>query len=900
MARWNVDVTKCVDSTPPAGLTTRGQLGALATGATVVRCGGGSAMQRVMGRGHATSLVRVLWSDWVRPTIKLFIVEVSSSLQEVRHTLLFTVSPLLLSITCGPQLWAPRSHHNPGTWIDAGHRYARRESNPNDGTFLALRDVHSRSCTQVAVSGTTEIGTVFGYAVNSKWAAVVRYRQGPVMLTVAPLRTTSSRDHPASVVVEMPMAVVRESHLVRLFMDPSVDSEVAVTPFYQNKAVILVVDMEQTYKSKSLVLLSTTRCAFPLGHFASLVVLRNWDYGSQGYGSRTFIASTLLDYSLTELFHVEEGTGLTTHIARNGDYVTNLFRLSSSRFCVSFISEKFQGSFSIFHRDNVAQPLNLPVAQTNNTPHPKCYHRPQKFFTSAESGLIFKGFDSRIERHVAVPPPPPSEPGTSDNSSRKKRSCQVVDQNYSGMINVEAVISGGRQCATLLVAVSGCTQKRNKRGEATPATTKRGAKGVGGVRRAMVEDDSCDDGDAKALEKGEGGGGAGGGETVGDDGGKTRCWAGMLTQSLVRYIADNWLLDHSRRVVCNLRLLNRGTGLRGDLLCVVAWISSCLGVVGTPTVVPGNCIVGWIGPDHAACVDGLFMYCANFAGGSFLLIHDFVVTNLLSALSSVCTHSWVIIAFVSSVVMWKVVDNVCTEYKCFSVPKFSFTSMRMFPGSDDKLLVLGSSLTRLDLSVLDLTETHAKGAPQFIHREEIVMHSRHNESPPGPPSCFFISGVTENQVSVRVPIVIIAGKLSVTPCRIVKNNNRNRHPVEVSPSVTTVRACDDSHLCFTPSSDPHSLCICNVEHPFDGAVTHTIQSNFQVIFNSGMMFLLEDVTSSTTTRSSQQPASNHNRSKKKGGSVPLHTIKLIDPLTGTHILTIRVSQPCHFYHFSPS
>ncbi|KAH3714082.1 hypothetical protein Pelo_19410 [Pelomyxa schiedti] len=64
---------------PTGAITTRGQLGALAAGATVNRCGADSPMQRVMGRDHASSFLRILWFDVVLPTIRLFVLDVRGS-----------------------------------------------------------------------------------------------------------------------------------------------------------------------------------------------------------------------------------------------------------------------------------------------------------------------------------------------------------------------------------------------------------------------------------------------------------------------------------------------------------------------------------------------------------------------------------------------------------------------------------------------------------------------------------------------------------------------------------------------------------------------------------------------------------------------------------------------------
>ncbi|KAH3698819.1 hypothetical protein Pelo_19787 [Pelomyxa schiedti] len=88
---WNT-TSIAVGVTSTATVTTRGQLGAIAAGATIPRCGGGSALQQIMGRGHATTFARLLWSDWVRPTIRLFVLKVNGLVRGASETTALTFS----------------------------------------------------------------------------------------------------------------------------------------------------------------------------------------------------------------------------------------------------------------------------------------------------------------------------------------------------------------------------------------------------------------------------------------------------------------------------------------------------------------------------------------------------------------------------------------------------------------------------------------------------------------------------------------------------------------------------------------------------------------------------------------------------------------------------------------
>ncbi|KAH3743059.1 hypothetical protein Pelo_15552 [Pelomyxa schiedti] len=320
MATWNVTHDSCCDATPIGATTTRGQLGVLAAGATIARCGGDSAMQRVMGRGHATSFVQLLWSDWIRPTIRRFELQVpgysgtsAGSRSHSVTTLWFAASPLLLSVSTGPS-------HTPSVGRLADSRRVVEGVMTLDGGFyVAVRDVHTGAST----------------VVMHVW----------------------------------------------------------------NGATIFAVDVEQTYNSRSLAVLSTTTCAFPTGHsLVSLVVMRNWDRSSGRYGSRTFIAKTLRrarNRRVHEVFHVEESTGTSRPLGFHDDEVNEVFRLSDSVFCVSFCTSNNQEvSFKLFHRDNVEQPLKLlPREKLNNRKEDdSMFHH-----VTVASGFIFKSFTSRIE-----------------------------------------------------------------------------------------------------------------------------------------------------------------------------------------------------------------------------------------------------------------------------------------------------------------------------------------------------------------------------------------------------------------------------------------------------------------------------------------------------------------------
>ncbi|KAH3732003.1 hypothetical protein Pelo_17163 [Pelomyxa schiedti] len=398
MSTWTLsDGTHSADIR--ATITTRGQLGALAAGATVERCGGDSPMQRVMGRGPATSFVRTLWSDWVRPTMRLFTLQFSglrrgnspASRFPVTFGVTFSASPLLLGVASAPAMLPSR--FGVCSWVDRTHVVV--DSKLYQQTGLDVIDVVSRSKV-ASIRGPPDQGTE-SY-VNSKWAAVVRYnRRGgvefsaPDTLAVARIREkpedkgerkgegkddgkeTAGRQ---CVVVEMTVGHCSECEncplKVKMFRDQYADSEVVVTQSRKRGSVtsIFVVDLEQTYNSGSLAIVSTTTCVLPTGHlFESMIVLRN----SETKG-RTFIVRTHKGNRCFDVCNLDEGTGIATHIMHNA---------------VDMLQEWFR----IYHRDRPTKSENYLVGLRHSKEHKGKHVR--RFL--AESGFIFNVFANTVD-----------------------------------------------------------------------------------------------------------------------------------------------------------------------------------------------------------------------------------------------------------------------------------------------------------------------------------------------------------------------------------------------------------------------------------------------------------------------------------------------------------------------
>ncbi|KAH3732402.1 hypothetical protein Pelo_16767 [Pelomyxa schiedti] len=411
MATWRVaDATGTADI--EATITTRSQLGGLAAGATIERCGGASAMQRVMGLGPATSFVRALWRDLVRPTIRFFVVQVYAYDRGAStrcrfpsvFSVCFSLSPLLLSVSSapGPAL-LPICFTR---WVDATR--IALDSKAHEGRFvLAIKNTGTGSevtCVRGPPSSAAEHGHEF--SVNAKWAAVVRYdRRGESTehptLTVAGIKKKEGEATTAAaaaggqkcVVVEMPVVDCCEcpycARQVQMFADQHAESQVVVTHSRKDGSVtsIFVVDLEETYDSGSLALVSTTTCVLPTS-FESLIVLRNPRSGSS-HNQRTFIVRTCKSKWTFGVWHVEEGTGIATHIM---DGAVDIFRVSDALFCVSVRTNRLHEWFQIRHCDRPTKSENY-LEGLNHSKENKGKHM-RRFL--AESGFIFNVFANNV------------------------------------------------------------------------------------------------------------------------------------------------------------------------------------------------------------------------------------------------------------------------------------------------------------------------------------------------------------------------------------------------------------------------------------------------------------------------------------------------------------------------
>ncbi|KAH3722628.1 hypothetical protein Pelo_18666 [Pelomyxa schiedti] len=316
-----------------ATILTRDQMAALAAGIHP-RCGSRGALLAIMGPHHAHHLVRdLVWSGLVLPTLALFLVDVAASesafsIGSTRVLLSFVLSPVLLSVFRAPTR-APHDGPSGGQWF--GPRHAAHLDFVGG---LRVEDLVSRTIVTVRPPSTHRGPPARRWAANSKWGVsltsvyssshnddddgdwgwcvTVGVASTSGVIAVASRSAVGSEeiessDGESGTFVFVTMKVLSNA-VVNVHMDHAVDSEAIITEVTAKSAVMSVVDLEQTYKSRSLVVVSTTTWPLPVGHwFLDSVVMRRRRKSSDGASPRrVFIVKTLCNETSCALFRVDE------------------------------------------------------------------------------------------------------------------------------------------------------------------------------------------------------------------------------------------------------------------------------------------------------------------------------------------------------------------------------------------------------------------------------------------------------------------------------------------------------------------------------------------------------------------------------------------------------------------
>ncbi|KAH3743053.1 hypothetical protein Pelo_15546 [Pelomyxa schiedti] len=333
--------------------------------------------------------------------------------------------------------------------------------------------------------------------------------------------------------------------------------------------------------------------------------------------------------------------------------------------------------------------------------------------------------------------------------------------------------------------------------------------------------------------------------------------AATLTPSVVEYLAHGWVMKTQTTVTCNLNvtLVQQGTNIHyGQETSVVVRLSFTLGVVGEPAVVVGKKIVGWTAPGVAVALDSerRTIHCdtvENLVHGTQASGADF---RQIGRSPFRCNERWVVVLSYQDggcLFLWKVDEttgillNVDSPVRVPANGQLFDGCWRLLPGSN-KLLVLGHSQMRL--CVLDLLATYTLHKPVWRRSQMLTIDK---PSPTCAPTCFFIQkkrrdkGTTKSkrEIEVQVPVLVVTGQPSFTPCHIFhSSNSKTKTVAPVTPWATSLTQVDDSHYAFATNRCEDGVTIRDIHHPYrDNPTQYTFHPGVKIGFDcdSGVMLV---------------------------------------------------------------
>ncbi|KAH3761969.1 hypothetical protein Pelo_6192 [Pelomyxa schiedti] len=317
-------------------------------------------------------VLRLLW-DLVRETQKIFISGANGEIRGIggsdQYTYSFGVSPLLLGITRPPR--SQNTSHFPDSecvqWLD--------ETRLLDSGF-GLRKVGSAEVISVI-----DCDLVHSPATNSRWIAYCEAFQNmggrAMKLAISNLMHPDPEGTKLSLLLPTcpPVGARLEMSFPRLLQNE------LVIVYSKDEAgqsfTFLVIDVEKTYTSKSLCILSETNCQFPEKQHIRATVLM-----TKKSGARSFIVLGIyMPPFRFNLIEVEELSGRVKDISQSD--MQEVSPISLSQFSVSYA----QGPklCDVWDCNDTTKPVKIFLATPESSDHPVRMLRK----SLAEDGFIF-------------------------------------------------------------------------------------------------------------------------------------------------------------------------------------------------------------------------------------------------------------------------------------------------------------------------------------------------------------------------------------------------------------------------------------------------------------------------------------------------------------------------------
>ncbi|KAH3763676.1 E3 ubiquitin-protein ligase Ufd4 [Pelomyxa schiedti] len=327
--------------------TCREQFAALLA-SSVSRCGASSPAH---GVSCNSQLMRSLWCDLVMGYTDHFalVLEPTShrAADRERVTVSFGVSPIMMGITHSPSITGGRVEHA-YKWLGPDARLLYKVDR-EQALDVSLCLASSSDDDEGVPLGSSLVA--FSLGINGKWLVMCEIsliHPGGQNLSVTDIQALQRGEKAAPVVVPYRTGSFAGSHEV--MMNNANRDEAFVSSTIGETANFTLVDVAQTHKTNTLVVVSSTQCSFPAWIAYQNVVVQRRASGEVVYVVNLHLLSQGDEERAKPLFLVESSTPDTmTQIAKECD---NLSQVSSSLFCVCC-----RDTFQLWDCNNTTHPL---------------------------------------------------------------------------------------------------------------------------------------------------------------------------------------------------------------------------------------------------------------------------------------------------------------------------------------------------------------------------------------------------------------------------------------------------------------------------------------------------------------------------------------------------------------
>ncbi|KAH3762812.1 hypothetical protein Pelo_5354 [Pelomyxa schiedti] len=354
--------TNLPDAMIRSGIRARDQLTALLVGSQCERCGVCSPARRVFGPG----LARQLWDTWVIGTQRTItiVVELSPNTPQPGGLLLACLEPYCCSLRIGVSmlLFGMTTGlcvtNGDADWVDENVEVT--ESDLSD--MIRVTNVaRGESCTFELSEVAEPFSRARPLCMNGKWG--LRLRVARNLLTIIKLNTKKKQE-PVDAPIPDRYCVKGSMSFNKLCSSQAL---IVMSTNSGRDAHLLVIDLDSTYTTRTLQIVSSTRCQFPEGHFLSHSV-RQICLMKNNAGKNVFIVETSMSRNRDRTVFAVQFDGTVTRLSSHSQAIHSML---SSQINGSLFSLLIPGNLPENSKENdsilCCDPDKLEIWDCNDT-----------------------------------------------------------------------------------------------------------------------------------------------------------------------------------------------------------------------------------------------------------------------------------------------------------------------------------------------------------------------------------------------------------------------------------------------------------------------------------------------------------------------------------------------------